>query len=227
MIRKLTALSVTLGVVCILSALALTVSNARDAKLAGQRSEEAKNELVRILEAEPPADNIPVHRETEECAEDPVLAFDEPAEEIRQTTVEIEQPVTTEMTEVEIQGHSYIGYLQIPRLELELPIMADWNYEKLQISPCRYRGSTKTGDLVLTAHNYSHHFGTIQWLQPGDELEFVDMDNVTTTYRVAASEVVQPTEVDKVKKSGYALTMFTCTYGGRTRVVVYCDAVEP
>ena len=37
-------------------------------------------------------------------------------------------PYSIEMTEVEIDGHSYIGYLSLPTENLELPVMSDWNY---------------------------------------------------------------------------------------------------
>ena len=32
-----------------------------------------------------------------------------------------------------------------------------------------------------------------------------------------------PTDVDAVKNSGYDLVLYTCTYGGKTRIVVFCD----
>lgn len=50
-------------------------------------------------------------------------------------------PSAFEMTEVEIDGYSCIGYLSIPSLDLELPIMADWDDTRLKIAPCRYTGS--------------------------------------------------------------------------------------
>lgn len=71
-------------------------------------------------------------------------------------------PYATEMTEVEIDGYYYIGYISIPALGMELPVMSDWSYPQLNISPCRYAGSTKTDDLVIAGHNYTRHFGGIK-----------------------------------------------------------------
>lgn len=130
------------------------------------------------------------------------------------------------MTEMMIDGYSYIGYLSIPTLDLQLPVMSEWNYKNLRRSPCRYSGSTKTYDLVICAHNYARHFGNIKTLKTGDEVDFTDMDGETTQYSVVAVEILKPTDVVDMSASGYELTLFTCTYGGASRVTVRCDRVQ-
>ena len=130
------------------------------------------------------------------------------------------------MKTVEIDGHAYIGYLAIPSLNLELPIMADWSYPQLRIAPCRYTGTIEGEDLVLMAHNYARHFGKISTLNPGDPVYFTDMDGVVTAYQVVASDVLQPQAVEEMTAGLYDLTLFTCTYGGKTRVTVYCDQAD-
>ena len=40
-----------------------------------------------------------------------------------------------DMTRRESDGHAYIGTLSLPALELELPVMADWDYPSLKIAP--------------------------------------------------------------------------------------------
>ena len=127
------------------------------------------------------------------------------------------------MKTVEIDGHEYIGYLAIPRLGLELPVMADWSMENLKISPARYHGTTMEGNLVLVAHNYKKHFGPIRRLKSGDEVYFVDMEDTATVYRVVATDAVAPSAVEEVTAGAYDLALVTCTYGGNTRLVVYCD----
>ena len=37
------------------------------------------------------------------------------------------------MAEVTIDGYSYIGYLSIPALKLELPIMSSWSYPQMKL----------------------------------------------------------------------------------------------
>lgn len=140
--------------------------------------------------------------------------------------VEMLDPSAFEMTEVIINGHAYIGYLSIPSLKLELPIMSDWSYKKLRIAPCRYHGSVLGQDLVLMGHNYSRHFGKIARLKEGASVIFTDMDGVVTQYKVVAHDVLRPKDVKEMTAGRFDLTLFTCSYGGRSRVTVYCDRIE-
>lgn len=138
----------------------------------------------------------------------------------------IVDPFDEEMTIKEIDGYGYIGYISVPVLELDLPVMSDWDYSRLKISPCRYYGSTKTDNLVIAAHNYKFHFGYLGHLQPGDLVIFTDMDANIIYYTVDSVELLQPTDVDKVKDSGDDLILYTCTYGGAKRIVVRCSYSE-
>ncbi len=131
-------------------------------------------------------------------------------------------PFDKEMKVVEIDGYGYIGYLAIPELSLDLPVMSEWDYPRLKISPCRYYGSTKTDNLVICAHNFRSHFGYIGKLSPESEVVFTDMEGEVTHYSVISVETLQPTDVDKVKDTGDDLILYTCTYGGRTRIAVRC-----
>lgn len=135
-------------------------------------------------------------------------------------------PESSEMLQVEIDGYNYIGYLSIPALELELPVMGEWDYERLKIAPCRYTGTTMDGGLVILAHNYRKHFGRISGLTAGDAVTFVDMEGQVTGYEVAAVAKIDPTAVDAVTSGGYDLTLITCTYGGQARIAVYCDQID-
>ena len=136
------------------------------------------------------------------------------------------EPENCKMKAVEIDGHEYIGYLTIPKLGLELPVLSDWSMENLKIAPCRYFGTTMEENLVLVAHNYKKHFGPIRRLKNGDEVLFVDMENNATIYQVVATDVVAPTAVEEVTAGACDLALVTCTYGGKTRLVVYCDIYE-
>lgn len=149
-------------------------------------------------------------------------------EDINQKLIppELVTPEQAEMTETIIDGLAYIGYLSIPSQGLDLPVLSDWNYEILRKSPCRYTGSTKTDDLVLMAHNYDRHFGRLSKLVVGDSVYFTDMDGILTTYQVVARDVLPPDAVEEMTSGEFDLTLFTCTYGGQSRITVYCDYTE-
>lgn len=150
-------------------------------------------------------------------------------ESIRLNIAESEQkeqiidPFDEEMTTKEINGYDYIGYISIPALNVDLPVMSEWDYGRLKIAPCRYYGSTKTDNLVIAAHNYIVHFKYLNRLNVGDKITFTDMDAVVHKYKVDLVEQLLPTDVDKVKDSGDDLILYTCTYGGAKRIVVRCS----
>lgn len=126
------------------------------------------------------------------------------------------------MSQTSIGGYEYIGYLSIPALNRELPVMAEWSYPRLRISPCRFSGSIETNDLVIMAHNYSRHFGQISSLQSGDLVVFTDVNGVASIYEVAEVDTLNPTAVEEMTSREWPLTLFTCTYGGQSRITVRC-----
>lgn len=138
----------------------------------------------------------------------------------------VEDVPVEEMTVTEIDGYGYIGYLNIPKLDLELPIMSQWDYDRLKIAPCRFTGSVKTDDLTIAAHNYASHFGSLKNLSVGDSVTFTDMDGIQHNYQVVRLEELAPTAVERVTSGISDLILFTCTYGGQSRVTVYCDRVN-
>jgi sortase A len=126
----------------------------------------------------------------------------------------------------EIAGYGFVGYISIPDLELELPVMSEYDYERLKIAPCRQFGSSRTDDLVIAAHNYQNHFGRLKDLKKGDAVTFTDMGGIENTYEVAIVDTLAPTEVELVQNSGHDLVLYTCTYGGSMRVTIFCDRLE-
>lgn len=144
---------------------------------------------------------------------------------VSESTDELPDPYGSDMTVTEIDGYGYIGYIAVPDLGLRLPVMSEWDYTRLRIAPCRYAGSVKTDDLVIAAHNYRCHFGEIRTLHIGDEVYFTDMDGAVSCYVVSEIDILQPTEVEEMTSAGFDLTLFTCTYGGQSRVTVRCSRI--
>lgn len=153
---------------------------------------------------------------------------EKPAEEVliqQMIPVEFLEPEDFTMTEVEIDGELYIGYLSIPALELELPVMSGWNDQGLRKATCRYAGTLRGDDLVIMAHRYRGYFRNLPDLNDGDQVIFTDMDGVVTTYEVISRDVVPPSAVEEVTAGYHDLTLFTCTYDAQDRFVIYCDKV--
>ena len=131
-----------------------------------------------------------------------------------------------EMPEQEINGHRYIGTLEILDLDLTLPVMSTLTIPKLRIAPCRYSGTVYQDDLIIGAHNYAAHFGKLKTLSYGSRIRMTDMDGNQFCYEVADIEILKPNQVDDLRGGDWPLTLFTCTIGGKTRVVVRCERTD-
>lgn len=210
--KKFGIVFVTLGAVLIMSALLLFMYNRYEDFTAGQKAELLLDDIQSVI-----AENVQStsaqtkgEKDSDKSAEQPMVPESLPAE----------------MPEAMIDGYDYIGYLTIPDLEMDLPVMADWDYDRLNIAPCRHFGSSRTDDLVIAAHNYISHFGSLSKMKAGSEIYFTDMDGIKNHYRlVSEPEVFAANAVDEVKNSGYDLVLYTCTPGGLTRVVAFFDRV--
>lgn len=130
-----------------------------------------------------------------------------------------------EMPTIEIDGNRYIGLLEIPDLNLLLPVMAgEWSTSKLRIAPCRYSGSIYQDNLVIAAHNYARHFGKIQKLPVGTVLRFVDVEGNVFQYEIVCLETLGQYDVEEMlsEDDEWDLTLFTCNYSGNARVTLRC-----
>lgn len=148
-----------------------------------------------------------------------------------QTAIEeqaIEAPETNgaEIAPVTIGGAEYMGYLAIPALGLEFPVQSSWSYPQLKISPCRYAGSVSGGDLIIAAHNYKQHFARLHTLQAGDEIRLTDAAGRMFVYTVVQVGVLGNATVEEMTSGTWDMTLFTCTYGGKSRVAVRCIAEQ-
>lgn len=95
----------------------------------------------------------------------------------------------------------YMGVLQIPALDLQLPVFSTYSQQAMEQAPCLYMNDS--GHMILCAHNADCHFGRI------------DTSRFRYEYRV-----VQPDEVERMTDTSYALTLFTCTPYGQARITV-------
>lgn len=202
--QKIGKICMVLGALLILASLGLLAYNKWDAARADKAAQtalgELENTLTKTIEEKNKADDV-----------------------VLQPELDPDQP----MTEVELDGWNYIGYLSIPSIGLNLPVMSEWSYAGLKIAPGRYSGSTYADNMVVCAHNYAKHFSPIKWLAEGAEVYFTDMDGMRWSYEVSAVETIQPTQIEKMTEKtedseNWDLTLFTCTTGGSARCAVRC-----
>ncbi len=170
--------------------------------------------------------NMNESKEAGEAAEKVLTTVEEAIKENANKATESETELKSELPTVNIDGYDYVGYIEIPKISIKLPIISDWDYDKLKIAPCRHFGSSRTDNLVIAGHNYTTHFGKLDNLTQGDSVVFTDMDGIVNSYQVEKTETVDPNNVDYILNSGYDLVLYTCTLDGSNRTTVFCNRVE-
>lgn len=195
--RKIGIFCIVLGILCLLASGGWIVYNVLEAK----NAENAANILLQDMH-----EQIIVNEEKAEEA---------PAE-----------PVSQQMLTTQVSGYDCIGILSIPVLELELPVLTDWSYEKLKIAPCVYYGSYYEKNFVIAAHNYEGHFKRLSQLQEGDLIFFTDVSGDERVYKVVLLETLPGDATEEMITAGFDLSLYTCTPGGGSRVTVRCNAME-
>ena len=199
-------LCLMLGSALVLAAVCLYVYDRLEDARAGAQAASAVSQLrqsqsiAAASETEQPADSAE-SLPTEDAESEPESASETPASSIER---------------------EYLGVLTIPALGLELPVQTEWSKANLKVSPCRQCGSTAGGDLVIAAHNYKSHFGRLSSLSEGDEVRFTSQDGAEAVYTVERTAQVSPEEPEALREGGCPLVLYTCTPGGKARVVVYC-----
>ena len=197
-------LLITLGILLIVAAAGLAGYNLWDASRAQKAAEEITGQLISEIESKV---------------------------EEGKTAAPYIDPNTPMPVEV-IDGYEYIGVLEIPSEGLSLPVMKEWDYTRLKISPCRFTGSYYSDDLVICAHNYMRHLGPLLQIGIGEDIYFTSVDGLTIHYIVTNRETVEPTAVEQMIENtsnsetsllDWDLTLFTCNLGGQTRCAVRCS----
>lgn len=199
--HKLGNICIALGIVSLLGAVSLFLYNRTEADAAGKASES----VLQTMEEEYGV--------------------------VPESTVLMPELYTDkEMKSTTIDGNEYIGYISIPSVNINLPIMKDWSYDGLRIAPCRFSGSLYTDDMIIAGHNYITHFGPIESLSSGDEVNICDMENNIWQYKVLWIEVIDGTDIEgmmtKSETDNWDLTLFTCTMSGTSRYAVRCERVK-
>lgn len=126
-----------------------------------------------------------------------------------------------------IQGDLYIGLLEIPSLNLSLPIHMDLTYSKLDTAPCVYMGHLSEQNLVIAGHNYRSHFWYLRNLSVGDGMTITDPNGKVYRYQVAVKEQLHESQVAELEdRADWDLTLFTCDYPDASkRIVLRCKRV--
>ena len=224
--RRIGTVLLVLGFLAAAAALILTASNYRDDIEAGKSALADLHKMEEMLGIDADGDGLigstPIEDYYKAHGMDASERSTVRQEDVKNAPVYELHPDMT-MPTVDADGHTYVGFLEIPAIKRILPVMDAWSYPNLKIAPCRFVGTVYAHDMIVCAHNYDRHFGLIKTLEEGDKVFFTDVYGDRFSYEVSEVTILQPTDVDEMKDpDDWDLTLFTCTIGGATRVTVRC-----
>lgn len=218
------------GILCLIAAFGIVGYNIADSKRAESESLSVLDSLIPAIEEKKRYDvnaNMTNNNTPEPSDKEGSISPEDTSAPVTPSYVAdyITHP-DMEMPSIEIGGQRYVGYLEIPDINLKLPVAGgSFDMNVLRYSPAVYKGSVYKNDMVIAAHNYTAHFAPLYYVKEGTNVIFTDADGHVFRYRVGWTENLYPSEHDKmISGDSWDLALFTCTLTGEQRFTVRCIA---
>ena len=187
-----------------------------------QKSEQVSKEIltgIDFVEPEIVEETIVVVLNSALAQEEDV---DELVEEVYAETDNIQKTRTKSGTE-----YYTIGVINIPKINVNYPILSETSDELLKISPCKFHGAdpNEVGNFCIVGHNYrnSLFFSKVPTLNSGDIIQVTDLSGRTIQYKIYNKYEVDPADVScttQLTNGRKEVTLITCTDDSKHRVVV-------
>ena len=149
-------------------------------------------------------------------------------EEEQNTPVEDDEKEETKVHKTK-SGDTYstIAVVDIPKIDVNYPVLNKTTDELLKISPTKFWGPepNEVGNFCIVGHNYRNKrfFSKVPDLKTGDKINITDLSGRKITYKVYDKYTVEPTDVSctsQLTQGRKEITLITCTDDSKHRVVV-------
>ena len=117
-----------------------------------------------------------------------------------------------------------IGIIEIDKIHLHYPILADATEDFLKISPCRFAGPmpNHVGNLCIAGHNYldNSFFGKLRQLEIDDKVKIYDLSGNVVSYQVFYKTEVENNDfrcTSQNTNGQRVITLMTCNSMKDTR----------
>lgn len=149
-------------------------------------------------------------------------------EVVSQINENIEQKDTNEQIPyIDYQGYQVIGTIQIPKINIEYPILSETTKDSLNKSITRFGNGkvNEVGNLSLAGHNYINGsmFGKINELEIGDEIFILDLYGNKITYKIFDKYITDPNDtkvLESIEEDKKEVTLITCINRNVNRLIV-------
>ncbi|MBR3133908.1 MAG: sortase [Clostridia bacterium] len=121
--------------------------------------------------------------------------------------------------------------LDIEKINVFYPIIAETSYPNLKISPTKFYGcnANEVGNFCIVGHNNKNNeqFSNLDKLEIGDTVKLTSNKGDTLKYFVRNKYIVSASDLNctsQITNGKKVLTLITCTESGKKRLVVKCQA---
>ncbi len=127
------------------------------------------------------------------------------------------------MPVLEINDVDYVALIEIPSLNLSLPVADAWNSQKLYNSPARFYGSCYDHSLVIGGADNSHQFSFCDKIDNGTVIIVTDMTGTQFSYTVSRVDRSKRAKSNWLISRDYDLTLFCRDTLSMEYVAVRCS----
>ena len=127
------------------------------------------------------------------------------------------------MPVLEINGVDYVALIEIPSLNLSLPVADAWNSQKLYDSPARFYGSCYDHSLVIGGLDNSYQFSFCDKIDNGTVIIVTDMTGTQFSYTVSRVDRSKSAESNWLISKDYDLILFCRDALSMEYVAVRCS----
>ena len=121
----------------------------------------------------------------------------------------------------------FIGNINIPKINVDYPIIYTSNTEFLKLSPCKFYGvnPNEYGNFCVAGHNYNNSmfFSNLKKLDINDSIFITDSSNRTLEYVVYNKLEVSENDTSILQPNNSfvrELTLITCTNRNNNRLII-------
>ena len=125
------------------------------------------------------------------------------------------------MSILSVDGTDFVGIVELPRYESELPVCAEWG--KTSKYPCRFNGSIYNGTLQIGATTQKGQFDFYRELSVGDTVIFTDAEGNRYTFSITSLYYEEHADQAALQQKEAPLTLFVQNVYSFEYLIVFCD----
>lgn len=125
--------------------------------------------------------------------------------------------------------YEYIGFVNIPKIDVNYAILSQTSDEWLKVSICKFWGCNpnEVGNFCIVGHNYRNKrfFSKVPLLEIGDIVEITDLSKRTVQYEIYDIHTVYDNnraDTTQYTNGKREVTLITCTNDSSQRIIVKC-----